>query len=208
MMTPSTVFSPARCRPRGLRLRARCNVQRRTRSADVGQSVVHPLQPGRRDAQGRRRGLRQDLTRRIVRQDWRSVLIGGLGKGGKSLYAIDVTNPAAMTSEAAAAVKGAMGVFGRRLGHSFGEAAFVKTPKLSLVVMMGSGYDGTPTAKGTSSSSIRAPASDSRRSAPAWAASATTPAWPMYRASCSTAPTAPPTASMPATCTATCGAWT
>ncbi|REM68344.1 hypothetical protein DSI38_06390, partial [Mycobacterium tuberculosis] len=31
--------------------------------------------------------------------DWRTVLIGGLGKGGKGFYAIDVTDPASMTSE-------------------------------------------------------------------------------------------------------------
>ncbi len=73
--------------------------------------------------------------------DWRSVLIGGLGKGGKSLYSIDVTNPAAMTSEAAVASKVLWEFSHADLGYTFGEAALVKTRKYGWVAIVGSGYN-------------------------------------------------------------------
>ncbi len=81
--------------------------------------------------------------------DWRSVLIGGLGKGGKSYYAIDVTNPAAMTAEAAVASK-VMWEFPNatmpaddipRMGFSYGQPVVTKTAKWGWVVVFTSGYN-------------------------------------------------------------------
>ena len=37
--------------------------------------------------------------------DWRTLLVGGLGKGGKGYYAIDVTDPTSWTTETAVAGK-------------------------------------------------------------------------------------------------------
>ena len=42
------------------------------------------------------------------------MLVSGLGKGGKSYFALDVTDPASVTDEASAAVEGAVGIPGRR----------------------------------------------------------------------------------------------
>jgi type IV pilus assembly protein PilY1 len=82
--------------------------------------------------------------------DWHSILVGGLGKGGMSFYAIDVTNPAAMTSDSAVAGKvlwefnqSTITSYGSTatIGYSFGLAAIVKTAKYGWVVILTSGYD-------------------------------------------------------------------
>jgi len=79
--------------------------------------------------------------------DWRSILIGGLGKGGKSYYAIDVTDPTAWTTETAVAGKvlwefsnSTTGMSGE-LGYTFGDPVVVKTKKYGWVVIFPSGYD-------------------------------------------------------------------
>ncbi len=83
--------------------------------------------------------------------DWHTLLIGGLGKGGKSFYAIDVTNPDAMTSEAAVAGK-VMWEFPNastpasvtaQLGFSYGAPIVTKTAKYGWVVIFTSGYNNT-----------------------------------------------------------------
>lgn len=73
--------------------------------------------------------------------DWRTILVGGLGKGGKSLYAIDVTDPSVMTSETAVAGKVLWEFSHADLGYTYGEAAIVKTRKYGWVVIVGSGYN-------------------------------------------------------------------
>jgi type IV pilus assembly protein PilY1 len=72
---------------------------------------------------------------------WRTILVGSLGKGGKSYYAIDVTNPAAMTSEAAVASKVLWEFSDAKLGYTFGEPIAVKTVKYGWVLVFGSGYN-------------------------------------------------------------------
>jgi type IV pilus assembly protein PilY1 len=73
--------------------------------------------------------------------DWRTVLIGSLGKGGRSVFALDVTNPAAITSEAIAASKVLWEFTDTDLGFTYGEPAVVKTRKYGWVVIFGSGYN-------------------------------------------------------------------
>lgn len=74
--------------------------------------------------------------------DWHSVLIGGLGKGGRSYYAIDVTDPAAMAaSETVAASKVLWEFSDDAMGYTFGEPVVVKTKKYGWVVIFPSGYD-------------------------------------------------------------------
>jgi len=75
--------------------------------------------------------------------NWRTILVGGLGKGGKSLYAIDVTDPSAMTSETAVASKVLWEFSDPHLGFTYGEPAIVKTKKYGWVVVVGSGYNNT-----------------------------------------------------------------
>ncbi|QIL78596.1 pilus assembly protein [Diaphorobacter sp. HDW4A] len=89
--------------------------------------------------------------------DWRTVLIGGLGKGGRSYYALDVTDPSLMTTEAAVAGK-VLWEFPARnklptasggtcttncinMGYSFGDPVVVKTAKYGWVVVFSSGYN-------------------------------------------------------------------
>ena len=75
--------------------------------------------------------------------DWHSLLVGSLGKGGKSYYAIDVTDPAAMTTEAKVANKVLWEFTDADLGYTFGEPAAVKTNKYGWVLIFGSGYNNT-----------------------------------------------------------------
>ncbi|KAF7599126.1 MAG: pilus assembly protein [Candidatus Dactylopiibacterium carminicum] len=73
--------------------------------------------------------------------DWRSILIGGLGKGGKGYYAIDVTDPTDWTSENSIADKILWEFSHTHLGYSYGVASVVKTAKYGWVVVLTSGYN-------------------------------------------------------------------
>ena len=73
--------------------------------------------------------------------DWHSLLIGGLGKGGKSYYAIDVTDPASMGSEAAVAGKVMWEFTDPTMGYSYGAPTVAKTKKYGWVVILTSGYN-------------------------------------------------------------------
>ncbi|HYP82890.1 PilC/PilY family type IV pilus protein [Variovorax sp.] len=71
---------------------------------------------------------------------WRTVLIGGMGKGGRKYYAIDVTDPADMTTEAAVAGKVLWEFEGQDAGYSYGAPIVVRTKKYGWVVVFTSGY--------------------------------------------------------------------
>lgn len=73
--------------------------------------------------------------------DWRSVLVGGLGKGGKGYFAIDVTDPRAWTNETAVADKVLWEFTDARMGYSYGSAEIFKTRKYGWVVALASGYN-------------------------------------------------------------------
>ena len=84
-----------------------------------------------------------------ISPDWHSVLIGGLGKGGRSYYAIDVTDPVGMTSggETAVASK-VLWEFGNsttgmsgELGYTYGIPLVMKTAKYGWVAVFTSGYN-------------------------------------------------------------------
>ncbi|WP_440532037.1 pilus assembly protein [Variovorax sp. YR566] len=72
--------------------------------------------------------------------DWHTLLIGGLGKGGKSYYAIDVTDPASMSTEAAVAGQVKWEFTDTTMGYSYGAPTVVKTKKYGWVVLLTSGY--------------------------------------------------------------------
>ena len=72
---------------------------------------------------------------------WATVLIGGLGKGGKSYYAIDVTDPANMSSESAVASKVLWEFSDPTMGYSYGAAVVVRTTKWGWVAILTSGYN-------------------------------------------------------------------
>ncbi len=77
--------------------------------------------------------------------DWHSVLIGGLGKGGKSYYAIDVTDPVGASSGGESTVAGKVlwEFSNSALGYTFGDPIVVKTQKYGWVVILTSGYNNT-----------------------------------------------------------------
>lgn len=73
--------------------------------------------------------------------DWHTLLVGGLGKGGKSYYAIDVTDPDSMNSESAVAGKVKWEFTDTTMGFSYGTPIVVKTKKYGWVVALTSGYN-------------------------------------------------------------------
>jgi type IV pilus assembly protein PilY1 len=73
--------------------------------------------------------------------DWRTILVGGLGKGGKAFYALDVTKPDSITSEAVGAGKVLWEFTDSDLGYSYGAPAIAKLKKYGWVVMFASGYN-------------------------------------------------------------------
>jgi type IV pilus assembly protein PilY1 len=78
--------------------------------------------------------------------NWRTVLVGSMGKGGRGYFAIDVTDPGTMTSETAVAgrvmweISSAHPDFAE-LGFSYGEPTAVKTRKYGWVLIFASGYN-------------------------------------------------------------------
>lgn len=82
--------------------------------------------------------------------DWRTILVGGLGKGGYGYYALDVTSPLA-GDEAAAAAKvlwefpntETAGQHVANLGYSFGKPIIAKAGDQGWVVLVSSGYNNT-----------------------------------------------------------------
>jgi type IV pilus assembly protein PilY1 len=75
--------------------------------------------------------------------DWHTVLIGGMGKGGRGYYAIDVTDPVGMTAggEAGVASKVLWEFSDTALGYTYGEPVVAKTRKYGWVVIIPSGYN-------------------------------------------------------------------
>ncbi|WP_442781969.1 PilC/PilY family type IV pilus protein [Collimonas fungivorans] len=72
---------------------------------------------------------------------WKSILIGGLGKGGQGYYAIDVTDPTTWTSETAMASNVLWEFTDAHMGYSYGDPVVVKTKKYGWVAILTSGYN-------------------------------------------------------------------
>lgn len=91
-------------------------------------------------------------TTGVTTTDWRTIVVGGMGKGGRGYYALDVTSTTA-ASETAAASK-AMWEFPNSItnatkraevlldmGYSYGKPVIVKTAAKGWVVLIPSGYN-------------------------------------------------------------------
>lgn len=80
--------------------------------------------------------------------DWRTILVGGLGKGGRGYYALDVTTATA-SSEANAAGKvlwefpnsATDATLKLNIGYTYGKPIIVKTKGYGWVVLVTSGYN-------------------------------------------------------------------
>lgn len=73
--------------------------------------------------------------------NWRTLLVGGLGKGGKMLYGIDATDPLGVTNESTAASRVLWEFTDGDMGYTYGQPAVVKTKKYGWVIVAGSGYN-------------------------------------------------------------------
>ncbi len=75
--------------------------------------------------------------------NWHSIVIGGLGKGGKGYYALDVTSPSpsSITNETTLASKVLWEFTDSSMGYSFGTPLVAKTKKYGWVAMFTSGYN-------------------------------------------------------------------
>lgn len=77
--------------------------------------------------------------------DWRTVLVGGLNKGGQSVYALDVTNPTVFSE------KNAASIFkweftdedDADLGYTYSRPAIVKLNSGTWAAVFGNGYNNT-----------------------------------------------------------------
>lgn len=74
--------------------------------------------------------------------DWRTVLVGGLGGGGKGYFALDITNPesASTTSPVRWEINNTVAGF-EHLGYSYGRPLIVKTKGYGWVAIFTSGYN-------------------------------------------------------------------
>ena len=86
--------------------------------------------------------------------DWRTILVGGLGAGGRAVYALDVTTPIAPPppavsgdTEATAAGKVLWEFTDANLGYVYDAPTLVKTRAYGWVVLVASGYN-NPGGKG------------------------------------------------------------
>jgi len=76
--------------------------------------------------------------------DWRTIMVGGLGAGARGVYALDVTNPVALTdSEAAIASSGRVlwEFSDANLGYVMDPPTLVKTYRYGWVALVASGYN-------------------------------------------------------------------
>ncbi len=72
--------------------------------------------------------------------DWNSLLVGGLGKGGKSYFALNVTDPAAISTEAKLVDAVQWEFTHKDLGFSYGRPVIVKAGGKWIVILT-SGYN-------------------------------------------------------------------
>lgn len=74
---------------------------------------------------------------------WKNILVGGLGKGGKGYYALDVTAPATTLDAAKSAVRWEFpdASNANKMGFSFGRPLVANTARWGWVVILPSGYN-------------------------------------------------------------------
>ena len=74
---------------------------------------------------------------------WKTILVGGLGAGGRAVYALDVTTPVAFTdTEASVASQHVLWEFtDPNLGYVYDSPTLVKTYRYGWVVLVTSGYN-------------------------------------------------------------------
>lgn len=78
---------------------------------------------------------------------WKTVLVGGLNKGGQGIYALDVTDPAKFSESAANAANLVLWEFtdadDADLGYTYSQPAIVRLPSGKWAAVFGNGYNNT-----------------------------------------------------------------
>ena len=74
---------------------------------------------------------------------WKTMLIGGMGKGGKGYYAIDVTSPGSVSDEGDAAANVMWEFTDTEMGYSYGKPLIAKTYADGWVAILPSGHNST-----------------------------------------------------------------
>lgn len=85
--------------------------------------------------------MKNTLGSPATTNEWRTILVGGLGKGGNGYYALDITDPSSWTSESEIAGKVLWEFTDARMGRTYGDPSVVKTAKYGWVVIFTSGYN-------------------------------------------------------------------
>lgn len=82
--------------------------------------------------------------------DWRTILVGGLGAGGRGFYALDITDPQFRTENALANAvlwefpsASTSSAVAKNVGYTFGRPVIAKTKAAGWVVLVTSGYNNT-----------------------------------------------------------------
>ncbi len=78
--------------------------------------------------------------------NWRTVVVGGLGKGGRALYALDITDPTKWTNETEAAKavlweRSSANSGYSNIGFTYSPPAIFKTKKWGWVIVVGNGHN-------------------------------------------------------------------
>jgi len=85
----------------------------------------------------------------FINSQWRTVLVGGLGRGGQSIYALDVTDPSIYSNANAAATAAAISLWefsdtnDADLGYTYSQPAIVKLQNGVWAAIFGNGYNNT-----------------------------------------------------------------
>ncbi|WP_165371577.1 pilus assembly protein [Pseudolysobacter antarcticus] len=114
----------------------------------LGSLVANPLQhhfmvdaePTIIDVDFNRTGASGAPFASSVTPDWHSILISGLGKGGKGFFALDVTNPSSLNTDSLLANKVLWESGPSHMGYSYGTPLVIKTAKYGWTVVLTSGY--------------------------------------------------------------------
>lgn len=73
--------------------------------------------------------------------DWRSIVVGGMGKGGRSIYALDLTDVGNIANETTAATKVLWEFTDSDMGFTYGEPLVTKLAQYGWVVIVPAGHN-------------------------------------------------------------------
>jgi type IV pilus assembly protein PilY1 len=99
--------------------------------------------PEFRDVDFARTGAKLDSFSASVAADWRTLMVVGQGKGGRSFVAMDVTSLSSTLTEDAIAGKVLWEFTHADMGFSFGRPLIAKTRRWGWVVILTGGYNNT-----------------------------------------------------------------